>query len=217
MNYSFTCLVKYQNGHTGYLLHSDTSSCSDCSLVILTINPLSKGSFRQDAGVCWFLSGLLHWCKDRKFSISVETWVYCGRHRKTLASCLNKALATYFTFIYFFFSILPFFFFFLSFLSPSSSSSPEVTSLDLASELDLQNGSNVIMAVLVLPAGLGYDQTMELFSRRWSLLSSQVFWQTTNFYATHAWQHSIYVWLLGRSGCSSPSAKAMIKQQRKPK
>ena len=113
MNYSFTCLVKYQNGHTGYLLHSDTSSCSDCSLVILTINPLSKGSFRQDAGIRWFLSGLLHWCKDRKFSISVETWVYSGKHRKTLASCLNKALATFFYFYLFLFFHYTFFLLFL--------------------------------------------------------------------------------------------------------
>ena len=31
-----------QTSQAGYLSHSNTSPCSDCSLIILTINPLSK-------------------------------------------------------------------------------------------------------------------------------------------------------------------------------
>ena len=34
-------------------------------------------------------------------------------------------------------------------------------------------------------------------------------WQTLKSYATHAWHHSMHVWLLGQSGCSSPSTKEL--------
>ena len=55
---------------------------------------------------------------------------------------------------------------------------------------------------------------MELFSsRRWRLDRAKqkavVFVLNPKNYATHAWDNSIVVWLLGESSCSSPSTNEL--------